>query len=98
MRERYFVGVDGGATKTRAVVCNAALSVLGSGLAGPSNHHVLGLDKSREHIQSAIQAALEAQRSRRNRWQLSVWAWRALTRRRIARCSKGHCAPWACPA
>ena len=56
----YFLGVDGGATKTKAVVCNAEGRVLGSGLAGASNYHFVGLEVARVNITGAIQAAVLA--------------------------------------
>jgi len=53
MAAPYLLGVDGGATKTKAVVCDGEGLVLGSGLAGASNHHVVGLEAAGANIAAA---------------------------------------------
>ncbi len=67
MSRPYFLGVDGGATKTKAVVCDAEGRVLGSGLAGASNYHVVSLEMARVNIAGAIQAAVLAANVPRDR-------------------------------
>ena len=52
------IGVDGGATKTDAVVLDADGSVLGSGRAGGSNWERLGLERAVGEIALAIEGAL----------------------------------------
>ncbi|MEN6369202.1 MAG: BadF/BadG/BcrA/BcrD ATPase family protein, partial [Thermotogota bacterium] len=52
------LGVDGGGTKTVAVVVDSAGRVRGTGRSGPSNYQVLGLDAAVESVRSAILAAL----------------------------------------
>ncbi len=59
MAKSYFLGVDGGATKTRCVVCDKTLQVHGSGLAEGSNHHIIGLTNAAANIMSAATAALQ---------------------------------------
>jgi N-acetylglucosamine kinase-like BadF-type ATPase len=54
------LGVDGGATKTDAVVMGADGSVLGSGRAGCSNWESAGLDAALEEIAAAVDGALQA--------------------------------------
>lgn len=53
----YFVGVDGGATKTLAVVGDRSGRVLGAGLSGPSNYQIVGLEFAMESIKDAIRQA-----------------------------------------
>src|SRR6478736_2268133 len=53
------IGVDGGATKTDAVVLGGDGRVLGSGRAGGSNWERLGLERAVGEIALAIEAALE---------------------------------------
>jgi N-acetylglucosamine kinase-like BadF-type ATPase len=52
------IGVDGGATKTDAVVLSADGRVLGSGRAGASNWESVGLDGAVRAVGAAIDAAL----------------------------------------
>lgn len=52
-----YVGVDGGATSTVALVSDGH-SVLGRGTAGPSNHQVVGMAAAAEAVGAAVAAAL----------------------------------------
>jgi N-acetylglucosamine kinase-like BadF-type ATPase len=62
---RFVIGVDGGASKTDAVVMALDGSVLGNGRAGGSNWENVGLDGAVDAITSAVDAALgEAGRER----------------------------------
>src|SRR5205085_1053788 len=54
------VGVDGGATKTDAVVVDASGRVLGVGRSGGSNWEVCGLDGAFAAVQEALEAGLTA--------------------------------------
>lgn len=53
----YFLGVDGGGTKTLAAICDADGRVLGSGLGGPSNVGDVGLEPATANIAQAVSAA-----------------------------------------
>lgn len=53
----FFLGVDGGGTKTRAVLVDAAGRVRGTGEAGPSNYHNTGIDRAMANIREAARAA-----------------------------------------
>jgi len=55
----YVVGVDTGGTRTRCLVVDESLSVLGVGEAGPGNYRVAGTDGARDNIREAIRAALD---------------------------------------
>ena len=60
---KYFVGVDGGGSSTRAVILDDVLQVIGRGEAGPSNHYVAGAESAARHCLLAVEAALaEARR------------------------------------
>lgn len=56
----YFLGVDGGASKTAALVTNDAGKALGDGLAGPSNHLRVGIETAARNIERAVNKALVA--------------------------------------
>lgn len=62
---RAVVGVDGGGTKTHAVVLDADLAVLGEGLAGPSNPLRVGIANAAAAIREAVDQACEIARLRR---------------------------------
>ena len=59
MVRRAVVGVDGGGTKTHAVILDADLAVLGEGLAGPSNPLRVGIANAAAAIREAIDQACE---------------------------------------
>ncbi len=53
-------GVDGGATKTWAVVGDATGRLLGFGAGGPANYHVVGLDLTIQSVTEALTTAATA--------------------------------------
>ena len=53
-----FIGVDGGATKTRVVIGDAGGCRLGEGVAGPSNHQVVGVAHAAANLAVALDIAL----------------------------------------
>ncbi|HEV2883767.1 MAG TPA: BadF/BadG/BcrA/BcrD ATPase family protein [Pyrinomonadaceae bacterium] len=62
---RAVVGVDGGGTKTHAVIMDLSLNVLGEGLAGPSNPLRVGVSNAAAAVRQAIDKACEAAHLRR---------------------------------
>lgn len=61
-KPRLFLGVDGGGSKTLAVIVDAVGRECGRGVAGSSNHEVVGLDFAITAIDAAVrQAAVAAQ-------------------------------------
>lgn len=64
-RRELVLGVDGGGTKTRAVITNAAEEVLGEGLAGPSNPLRVGVVPAALAVRVAVERACAAARVRR---------------------------------
>ncbi|MEP6820430.1 MAG: BadF/BadG/BcrA/BcrD ATPase family protein [bacterium] len=62
---RAVVGVDGGGTKTLAVVLDSDFRVLGEGLAGPSNPLRVGIATAAAAIREAIDRGCEAAQLRR---------------------------------
>src|SRR6266700_1266925 len=56
----YFLGVDGGASKTAALVIDDSGKSLGSGVAGPSNHLRVGIENAARNIERAVNKALVA--------------------------------------
>ena len=55
----YFIGVDGGGSKTAAVIMDEAGEVKGEGRSGPSNHLRVGLEEAGNNIRAAIRQATE---------------------------------------
>jgi N-acetylglucosamine kinase-like BadF-type ATPase len=53
-RETYFLGIDGGGTKTHAVIADASGRVLGEGFSGASNPLRVGLEEAVSHIECAV--------------------------------------------
>jgi N-acetylglucosamine kinase-like BadF-type ATPase len=53
----YVLGVDGGGTKTRAVVADSRGRLLGEGQAGPSNPLRVGVDDSTKAVREAVERA-----------------------------------------
>lgn len=56
---RYVLGVDGGASKTHALVANEIGHVLGFGQGGPSNHQAHGVQPAMNEVQCAVRSALD---------------------------------------
>lgn len=57
---RFFLGVDGGASKTMACVGDETGRVLGVGLGGPSNYQLTGIEFAMRSIAEAVRGALDA--------------------------------------
>ncbi|MBN1311604.1 MAG: ATPase [Anaerolineae bacterium] len=55
---RYVLGVDGGASKTRAIVLASTGQALGAGIGGPCNHQVSGLEIIGASLRQAVGGAL----------------------------------------
>ncbi len=53
------IGVDGGGSKTLALVATLEGQVVGRGMAGPSNYHAVGLEAATTALETAIRSALE---------------------------------------
>src|SRR6185503_1169497 len=62
---RAVVGVDGGGTKTRAVILASDFSILGEGLSGASNPLRVGIAGAATAIREAIDRACETAQLRR---------------------------------
>ncbi len=56
MKQHYFVGVDGGGTKTALVACTADGGVVASAVCGPLNYHFIGLDAALKNLKEGIAA------------------------------------------
>jgi N-acetylglucosamine kinase len=54
----YFLGVDGGASKTAAVVTDETGRPLGRGVAGGSNHLRVGIEQATRNVERAVNIAL----------------------------------------
>lgn len=55
----YFIGVDGGGSKTAAVIMDESGEVAGEGRSGPSNHLRVGVEEAGKNIRGAIKQAVE---------------------------------------
>lgn len=58
MGEGFVIGVDGGGTKTRALIGDLRGRVLGRGAAGPSNVQTMGEEATRTALDAVVAAAL----------------------------------------
>lgn len=56
-KPRFALGVDGGGSKTLAVIVNEQGEEVGRGLAEGANHNAVGLDTAVQHISTAIEQA-----------------------------------------
>src|ERR1700692_264580 len=54
---RYFLGIDGGGTKTQAVVIDSEGRVVGEGLSGAANPLRAGLEEAILHVSQAVSDA-----------------------------------------
>ena len=53
-----FVGIDGGGSKTAAIVSDSSLRILGEARTGPSNHLRVGIGVAAKNVEDALYAAL----------------------------------------
>lgn len=60
MGSRHFIGVDGGGSKTSAIVVDESMRPLGQAVSGPSNHLRVGIDEAARNVETAIRAAIAA--------------------------------------
>ncbi len=56
----HFLGIDGGGSHTRALICDQSGKILGTGESGPSNPMSVSAAKCHTHLKEAIQLALAA--------------------------------------
>jgi N-acetylglucosamine kinase-like BadF-type ATPase len=54
-----FLGVDGGGTKTAAVLVDSAGQILGWGTAGGSNYHLVGIEAAYACVKQAVDSTLQ---------------------------------------
>ncbi|HEX6101085.1 MAG TPA: BadF/BadG/BcrA/BcrD ATPase family protein [Thermoanaerobaculia bacterium] len=54
----YYIGVDGGASKTAAIVVDEHGKKVGAGLAGGSNHLRVGIEEATHNVERAVSIAL----------------------------------------
>ena len=54
----YFLGIDGGATKSHIVLSNGTGRLVGEGQSGPSNYHIVGVEQAAANLSAAISQAL----------------------------------------
>lgn len=55
---KYYIGVDGGASKTAALVVDENGQTHGRGKAGPSNHLRVGIEEATRNVEHAVNRAL----------------------------------------
>lgn len=60
LADAYFVGIDGGGSKTLAVIVDAQGCERGRGLAGSGNHAVVGLEQAVSQLRAAVEEAARA--------------------------------------
>ena len=58
--QKYFIGMDGGGTKTFAIIANERGEVLGEHVGGPANFQIIGVEKAAETIFSLIRSCCDS--------------------------------------
>jgi N-acetylglucosamine kinase-like BadF-type ATPase len=58
-REKFFLGIDGGGTKTHAVITDSSFRVIGEGFSGAGNPLRAGLEEAVLHVEQAVADACE---------------------------------------
>jgi N-acetylglucosamine kinase-like BadF-type ATPase len=53
-REKYFLGIDGGGTKTHAVITDSECRIAGEGFGGAANPLRIGLEEAVMHVEQAV--------------------------------------------
>ena len=76
--QRYVVGVDGGGTKTVALLASADGKLLGRGEAGSSNYHNIGPNDAAESIKRAVSEAKKDANAWRRKPEIAVVALAAI--------------------
>ena len=56
MEQRYFVGIDGGGTKTALVACTLDGQEIARSVCGPLNYNFIGLDAALKNLGDGIAA------------------------------------------
>ena len=56
---KYFLGVDGGGTKTKAVIIDENSKLITEALGGPANYHNIGLDSTVANVTNTITQVLK---------------------------------------
>src|SRR5665213_428441 len=57
MQNRYFLGVDGGSSSTRALLIDQTGAVRGLGVGGNGNHQGQGYNAALAHVNTAVKGA-----------------------------------------
>lgn len=60
MNTRYYIGMDGGGTKTHAVMTDAAGNIVAEHIAGPSNFQIIGVEKAADTIMTLVDMCCES--------------------------------------
>src|SRR5207237_5704214 len=53
-RKKYVLGIDGGGTKTHAVITDSSCRIIGEGFSGAANPLRVGLEEAIRHIDQAV--------------------------------------------
>lgn len=54
----YYMGIDGGGTKTTCLLSEENGTIIGKGVAGPSNYHVIGVEQTQAAIHGCMKEAI----------------------------------------
>jgi N-acetylglucosamine kinase-like BadF-type ATPase len=63
----YYIGVEGGGTKTKGIIVTSSAAVIASAEAGPSNYHSAGLETAKANIRAVIDRLIRTSRISRKR-------------------------------
>jgi N-acetylglucosamine kinase-like BadF-type ATPase len=57
VNDQFYLGIDGGASKTHAIITDSSLKLIGEGYGGPANPARVGVDEALRSIEEAISEA-----------------------------------------
>ncbi len=60
IKAKYYIGMDGGGTKTHAVIMDQNGTLIGEHFAGPTNFQIIGVEKAAETIYTLIMLCCES--------------------------------------
>ncbi len=95
---RFFLGIDGGGSATKAVIVNDVFQIIGRGQSGASNHYAVGASVAAQNCGEAAHLAFaDACRIERNLRKYDIAAWgfglAGVRRENDARKMRGHLMP-----
>ncbi len=87
---KYVIGVDGGGTKTIALISDFQGRLLSVGFSGPSNYHIVGIENAKKAIAKAISNAISKAKIRNEQAHVACYGLAGLDSPKDIRTMKPH--------